>query len=108
MVSLEFNQVYGLLSKDLEVKQHYGPLTRCMIMFSFMSCTAVSTSQLFIGLGVFAGFHAYLILTDTSTLDVLRGETRRSISAANWYKVFGRRPLEWCLPCSLSAPTKLG
>jgi hypothetical protein len=52
-----------------------------------------------IALAAFAGFHAYLILTEKSTLDVLKGNKKGSIVTANWVRVFGRRPLMWCVPC---------
>jgi hypothetical protein len=44
MVFLELKQVYCLLFKELEIKQHCVPLTWCMIMFSFISCTATLVS----------------------------------------------------------------
>mmetsp|Transcript_738 Transcript_738/g.1436 ORF Transcript_738/g.1436 Transcript_738/m.1436 type:complete len:263 (+) Transcript_738:295-1083(+) len=102
MCVLQASEVYGVLWRDYKIAKYYTALSRFMLMFSFMSCFA-----LVIALAIFAGFHAYLILSDNSTLDVMRGDKKRGMAASNWVRVFGRKPLEWFLPFDFTEALKL-
>jgi hypothetical protein len=107
MVVLEADEVYGVLLEDFQITRHYSRVTKFMLIYSFISCSVVRRTQLAIALTAFAAFHACLILTETSTLDVLRGDRKRSLVVDNWLRVFGRRPLGWCLPVAIRSLGKL-